>query len=208
MPAAVRCQLCERQRERLPVFLVHIALVGGAQELLQGVAENPADRFAAEDEATLAIELPDPVLDRVHDVTQPLLAVADPALGVTPADALDDFTERPLHSGNEPRRIRLEDVVDRTVMKRLNRTLLAQRARHEYERNVRRLAHGDLERGEAVETGDREVGDDDMRSETAQRGSEASLRVDPDVNRLDASRTQLSDGEVRVGRVILDDQYA
>ncbi len=47
-----------------------------------------------------------------------------------------------------------------------------------------------------------------MGPEAAQRGPERLLRVDASVQAANASRAQLPDCKVRVGGLILDDQYA
>ena len=66
----------------------------GTHDLRQVQAENSADRLAAEDEAPLQIQLPDPVLGRVDDIPQALLALEDLSLGDAPPRALADLAKR------------------------------------------------------------------------------------------------------------------
>src|SRR5262249_42747498 len=148
------------------------------------------------------------VLHGAHDVTQTLLAVADPTLGIAHARPFDTEEQCALDGRDETAGIVLENVIHGPVVQSLDRALLAERAGDEYEGDVRSLARGDMQRRKAIEARNREVGDDDVRREVAQGSSEAPLRVDADRHTLDASCAQLLDGEVGVGRVILDDQYA
>ncbi len=206
--ALTRIQLRERARKLFAVLRMHIVSEARARQLLHRQTEDAANGLTAEHEAAVGIQLPDPVLDRVHNVSQALLALADQTLGVAPAYPFDDFAQSTVHRRDESRRIVLEDVVDGSVAQRLDGALFTQRAGDENEWHVRGLTHGDIQGGQPVEAGDREIRQDDVRSEAAQRRPEAALRVDADVHAVDASRAQLPDGEVRVGGVILDDQYA
>src|SRR5262249_33214992 len=149
-------------------------------------------------------ELPDPILRSVDDVAQTLLALADADLREAPTPALRDFTQRSAHGRREASRIAFEHVVHRSTAQRFDRTLLADGPGEKNERHVRRGLRGDVERREPVERGNREVGEDEVRPEVAERAPERRLRVDTMAHAADTTALELADSQLRLGRNVLD----
>src|SRR6185503_13127646 len=198
----------ERIGKSRAVFFVDVVAEVRTTQLIGREPEHAAHRLAAENIASAGGELPNPVLRGVDDVAQALLALADADLSKAPTPALRHLTQGSAHCGREPSRIALEHVVHRSTAQRFDRALLADGPREKDERHVRRGLGGDVERREPVERGNREIGEDEMRTEVAERASEGRLRVDAMAHAADAIALELAHGQLRLGRNVLDDQYA
>src|SRR5262249_33834138 len=91
---------------------------------------------------------------------------------------------------------------------RFDGALFADGPRQENERNIRRRLERDVERRQAVERRDREIGKDQVRTEIRERLAEGRLRIDSMVDTADAAALELSPGQLRIGRYVLDNQYS
>ena len=111
-----------------------------------------------------------------------------------------------MDGGHEPRGVGLQDVVDRAAAQSLDGALLADRAREEYEGNVRRLLLGDIEGGKAVEARQGEVGKDDVRPELPERRAELPLVGHGAGHAGDAAAGQVAHRELGLGGDVLDDE--
>jgi hypothetical protein len=83
----------------------------------------------------------------------------EPRLLARMALALAHFAQRAQHHGRQAREIGFHHVIGGAVLECLDRALLAYGAGHEYERQVGLAITHQLERRQAVETGQREVGE-------------------------------------------------
>ena len=101
---------------------------------------------------------PDPVLRGRDDVAQ-LLFERDAAGGGL------RLAQCTAYRGRQSLEVGLEHVVDGAALQGIDGALLADRAREEDERNVRRELLRHFEGREAVETGQGEIGQDDVRAD-------------------------------------------
>ncbi len=166
-----------------------------AEDLLGRVAQDVAHRITAESEAAVAIVLPDPVLRSHDDVAQLLLESHLSAAHL-------ELLERAAHGRHQAREIGLEHVIDRTALQRVDGALFAQRPREEYERSFRRELPGHFERRQAVEAGQREVGEDEVGLEFRERAPQHRLRFHAPPAARESPCFQLPDGDLRFARHI------
>ncbi len=179
-----------------------------AVQVIRRQAEHAADGFAAEHVAAAGRELPDPVLRGVDDVAQALLALANAQLGEPAPPALGHFAQRATNRRREPRRVGFEHVIDGTAAQRLDGALFADGPGQKDERHVRRGLERDVERGQAVERRDREIRQNQVRTEIRQRLAECRLRIDSMVDTSNAAAFELSDRKLGIRRYVLDNQHS
>ena len=154
-PARLAGLVAPTQREPLRQLLLgrdlgerrlHLQLVGRidvlrrapSEQLVMLVAQDVEHARAREREAPFAVALPDPVARRVDDVLQPRLAAPQHLLGEVLRARRLRLAQRASDRGHEPPQVVLQHVVDGAALQRLDRALLADRARHEDERRRRR----------------------------------------------------------------------
>ena len=113
------------------------------------------------DDAALAMDH-DEVGRRLDDETEALLCLLASAVGAPSLRAQSTVAELARDGRNEPREVVLQQVVVRARTHDLDGGVLADRARHHDERQIRRVAPHDLERGRRVEMRHRVVGEDDV----------------------------------------------
>jgi hypothetical protein len=206
--APMRIEARQRVCKRRAVFLVNVVAEMRAVQVVRREPEHAPDGFATEDVAAAGSELPDPVLRGVDDIPQALLALPDAQLREPAPPPLRDLTQGPANGGGETSGIRLEHVVDRATAQRLDGALFADGAGEKDERNVGRRLQRNVQRGQTVECGNGEVGQNQVRAEIHQRLAEGRLGFDSVMYAADAAAFELLNGQLGVSRYVLDNQYA
>jgi hypothetical protein len=168
-----------------------------AEHLFRRVAEDAADRIAAEGELAVAVVLPDPVLRRDDDIAQLLLEGALRA-------ARGCVAERAADGRHEARHVRLEHVVIGAALERFDRALLADRARKEYEWRMRHDLASDVERGQPVESRQREIGENQVGTRFVEGTAQRGLGVDALPVAREPTGFELTDGDFRLRRHVFD----
>ncbi len=187
--------------ERRQVLGVDVLRGLGAQDLFGRIAEGGAHRITAEGEATVRIVFPDPVLRGDHDVTQLLFEAQAGAPGF-------GLVERAARRRRQPRHVGLEHIVVGAALQGLDGAFLAQRARQEDERRVRRDFQHHLERGLTVETGQREIGEDEIGPGVDQRAPQHGLGIHPLPRAGESPGFEVPHGDFRLGRHVFDDNHS
>ncbi len=114
--------------------------------------------------------------------------------------------ERALHGGHESLRIGLENVVHGAAEQSVDGPLLADGAGEENEGDVRHSLPGDRERSHAVKSRQTEVREDEAGDPLLQGAAELQLRRYDTVAAVQAALRQALEGELNVGRGVLDQQ--
>ena len=172
---------------------MHVLRSVGAEHFLGRVAQHAAHRIAAEGEFAVAIVLPDPVLRRRDDVAQLLFQAH--------ARAADGrFVQRPAHRRRQSRHVGLEHVVVGAALQRIDGALFADGAGEEDERGVGRELARDLERGEAVEPGQGEIGKDEVGAAFRERAPKHGLGIHALPVAGETACLELTDGDLRLRR--------
>ena len=113
--------------------------------------------------------------------------------------ALFDILHCAPHRRRQPAQIGFQYVVGGAALERLDRAFLADGAGNEYERRVGPQFPGDVERRQAVERGQRKIGQDHVRLEFVERAHERFFRLHPLRDTVDAAAPQLPRFEFGVG---------
>jgi hypothetical protein len=113
-----------------------------------------------------------------------------------------------VHGRHELRQARLQHIVARATLERLDRALLAERAGDKDERDVREKLLRKLERREAVEGRQVVVGQDEVRHSAREDAEEILARIDA-FQRV--RQSELPQGEAHqfgIGNVVLNEDDA
>ena len=127
---------------------------------------------------------------------------------MAPLGPVRGFTQRAAHRGRDPRQSVLQDVVGGADLERFDRHLLAERSGDEDERHLGASLTRELQRRQAVEGGQREVGEDQIEAACRERGVEIVPGVDPRHLAGDAVVLEQGANQLGVVGVVLEVQNA
>ncbi len=202
-----RGELGQNLRKLITVVRMDEILDVGTDDFVDGQAKDALDGLAAKDVFAVRAQLPDPVLDGIDDVAQTFLALASLFLSAAPAYSLAHFAKSALNGRHKTRRVALEHVVDCATPQGLNHPLFTNGRREKDEGRVGQFAKGNVERRQAIQAGNRDVGENEVRSELAQRVTEGRLGAHAKVRTAHAAANQPACGQFRFGGGFFDDQY-
>ena len=191
--ALVGTQRVHGEVERRQILGVHVLRCIRTQQFGGCVSQSAAHRVAAEGEFSLAVVFPDPVLRGDHDVTQLLLESAARA-------AAAGFAERAANRRHQARHVGLEHVIVGTALQRIDGALLADGSGEEDERNVGFHFPRDFQRGNAVETRQREIGKDQVGLDLIEHAPQCRLGIDALPVAGEPPGFELTDGDFRLRR--------
>ena len=115
--------------------------------------------------------------------------------------------ERDVHRLPEPREPILDQIVGRPAPHRLDGRLLADGARDDDEGHLGAMRVQQLEGAQTIELRQVEIGEDDIER-ASERIQEGGFRVDPTPLGREAGSLQLAQQQLRVERIVFDEQDA
>ncbi len=196
-------------RERPVWRMDHLGLqLRVRDQLLRREAEDRLRRGAhVQVAARLGVDRPERIGQRSKDARQPLARQVELDLGAAARAALLRLGERALDRRGQAHQVRLENIVGGAALQRADRIFLADGARDEDERRVGTELARHRERSHAVESRHREVGQDDVGRELAQRPLERLLAVHQPMPDTQAGALELAQLELGVGPDVFGEQY-
>src|SRR5260370_32231464 len=154
-----------------PVAFLHPLAEVRSKNLRRLDTQHARNRVAAEHKHSISVKLPDPVPGGINHIPKTLFRDAS-------GDALRRLVQRSANRRRKSFQVRLQDIVDGTSTKSLNRTLLADRSRHKDKWNVGRLAHRDRQCGNSIKSRKREVRENQVPAPLPQGRNKCRLRFD------------------------------
>jgi hypothetical protein len=179
-----------------------------SRQLRGAPAEQVLDAAVGVGEAAAEVHLPDPVLGRLDDGAEALLALAQRLLHLLALGLFGKLAQRILDGGGQAQQVVLEHVVRGAAAQRLERGFLADRARDEDEGPQRRQLAHQAQRVLAAEARHGVVAQHQVGVEGFQRDAQVALVVDPQRAHFARHAAQRPRQQLGIVRTVLDQQYA